>query len=174
MFLLYINDIGIDIKSSIRLFADDSLIYVAVQSMSHCLQLQQDLTTVVNWTKKWQMIFNPTKCFVLRITTGRQPIIYPYDMEGHILGTVNHNPYLGVELSSTLSWNDHIGNITTKANKTLGFIRRNLSKCPMNIKRQAYITLVRPTLEYASSVWDPHLQKHIQQLEMVQSQIHQA
>ena len=89
-------------------------------------------------------------------------------MEGHILGTVNHNPYLGVELSSTLSWNDHIGNITTKANKTLGFIRRNLSKCPMNIKRQAYITLVRPTLEYASSVWDPHLQKHIQQLEMVQ------
>jgi hypothetical protein len=51
---------------------------------------------------------------------------------------------------------------------TLGFIRRNLGRCPTNIKRQAYLSLVRPHLEYASSVWDPHLQKHLYQIEMVQ------
>ena len=49
-----------------------------------------------------------------------------------------------------------------------GSIRRNLNRCPTNIKRQAYLSFVRPHLEYASSVWDPHLQKHIYQIEMVQ------
>ena len=168
MFLLYINDIGDDIKSSIRLFADDSLIYMAISSRDHCQQLQDDLTTVVNWTKKWQMIFNPSKCYVLQIARVRALISYPYHMDGHVLETVSHNPYLGVELTNTLSWDTHIQKIIGKANRSLGFLRRNLGKCPTNIKRQVYLGLVRPHLEYASSVWDPHLQKHIYQLEMVQ------
>ena len=68
----------------------------------------------------------------------------------------------------SLSWDTRIGKILTKANRSLGFIRRNLGRCPTNIKRQAYLSLVRPHLEYASSVWDPHLQKHIYQIERVQ------
>ena len=168
MFLLYINDIGENIGSSVRLFADDSLVYMAVSSRNDCQRLQDDLTTMVNWSKKWQMIFNPSKCYTLRITKGKQPVIYPYHMEGQVLESVNNNPYLGVELSSTLSWDTHIGKILTKANRSLGFIRRNLGRCPTNIKRQAYLSLVRPHLEHTSSVWDPHLQKHIYQIEMVQ------
>jgi hypothetical protein len=99
MFLLYINDIGEKIGSSVRLFADDSLIYMAVSSRNDCQRLQDDLTTMVNWSKKWQMIFNPSKCYTLRITKGKQPVIYPYYMEGQVLESVNNNPYLGVELS---------------------------------------------------------------------------
>ena len=62
MFLLYINNIGENIGSSVRLFANDSLIYMAVSSRNDCQRLQDDLTTMVNWSKKWQMIFNPSKC----------------------------------------------------------------------------------------------------------------
>ena len=102
MFLLYINNIGENIGSSVRLFANDSLIYMAVSSRNDCQRLQDDLTTMVNWSKKWQMIFNPSKCYTLRITKGKQPVIYPYHMEGQVLESVNNNPYLGVELSSTL------------------------------------------------------------------------
>ena len=43
----------------------------------------------------------------------------------------------------------------TKANRTLGFLRRNLSACPQDVKELAYKGLVRPVLEYGSSVWDP-------------------
>ena len=51
------------------------------------------------------------------------------------------------------------------------FIRSNLYSCPPeNIKSQAYVTLVRPCLEYACSVWDPHTQKHCQDIEGVQRQ----
>ena len=60
MFLLYINDIGENIGSSVKLFADDSLVYMAVSSRNDCQRLQDDITTMVNWSKKWQMIFNPS------------------------------------------------------------------------------------------------------------------
>ena len=62
----------------------------------------------------------------------------------------------------------HIENTIGKANRSLGFIRRNLYSCPENVKSQANLTLVRPCLEYALSVWDPHTQKHCHDIEGVQ------
>ena len=66
------------------------------------------------------------------------------------------------------NWNKHIHQITASANRTLAFIRRNLHSCPINIKTTANTTLVRPLLEYSSSVWDPYTQTLISQIEMVQ------
>ena len=60
---------------------------------------------------------------------------------------VDHYKYLGVELSSDLNWDFHIAGIIGTANRSLGFIRRNLNKCPENVKEQAYLALVRPQLE---------------------------
>ena len=57
-----------------------------------------------------------------------------------------------------------------KANSALGFLRRNLKNCPHECRKLAYITLVRSTLEYGSSVWDPHLQTDIDSLEKIQRQ----
>ena len=64
--------------------------------------------------------------------------------------------YFGVTVTKELKWNTHVRNVCTKANRTFGFLRRNLSSCPQDVKQTAYKGLVRPTLEYASSVWDPH------------------
>ena len=55
-----------------------------------------------------------------------------------------------------------------KANLSLGFLRRNLSSCPERVKEATYKAIVRPHVEYTSSVWDPHLKKHIKQIEGVQ------
>lgn len=114
------------------------------------------------------MSFHPAKCFILRVTRKRNPTIYPYNMMGHSLEAVQHYPYLGVELSDNLNWEHHISKVTSKANKSLGFIRRNLNKCPRDIKEQAYKTLIRPHLEYASAVWDPYRKTHIEEIEKVQ------
>ena len=59
-------------------------------------------------------------------------------------------------------------NVVAKGNKTLGFIRRNLKDCPKPVRETSYTTFVRPTLEYASSVWDPTSQSKIKALENVQ------
>ena len=72
--------------------------------------------------------------------------------------------YLGVEIH----WKPHITSTTAKAGRTLGFLRRNISKCSTNIKKQAYISLVRSQLEYASVIWDPYRQNQIDQLEKIQ------
>ena len=55
-----------------------------------------------------------------------------------------------------------------KANKTLGFIRRNLCDCTAPLKSAAYTTVVLPVLEYSSTVWDPHLSTYIHILEQIQ------
>ena len=68
-----------------------------------------------------------------------------------------------------LKWNTHVSNVCTKANRTLGFLRRNLSSCPQDVKETAYKGLVRPIMEYASPVWDPHGIVAQEELENVQN-----
>ena len=87
-----------------------------------------------------------------------------YTLKGTVLENVDNIKYLGVTITNDLKWNTHISNICTKANRTLGFLRRTLFSCPRNVKEAAYKGMVRPILEYGSSVWDPHpdkLQKEI-------------
>ena len=76
--------------------------------------------------------------------------------------------YLGVTTASDLRWNKHIDIITSKANRTLGFLKRNLKINSTALKSTAYKTLIRPSLEYACTVWDPYTQRNIYKLEMVQ------
>ena len=75
---------------------------------------------------------------------------------------------MAVIITSDLSWTNRINNICGKANKTLGFLRRNLNICSTTTKQNAYNSLVRPIVEYAATVWDPYTQKDIHTLDMVQ------
>ena len=79
-----------------------------------------------------------------------------YTIEGTVLENVDSIKYLGVTITNDLKWNNLITNICTKANRTLGFLRRNLFSCPKDVTETASKGLVRPVLEYGSSVWDPH------------------
>jgi hypothetical protein len=168
LFLLYVNDIGENTSCTTRLFADDALVYRKIQSKDDTNSLQTDLNTMVDWSHRWQMSFNPKKCSLLRVTKKQKIIQHTYSMMGTELNQSDHHPYLGVELSSGLEWKHHIELITGKAKKTLHFLQRNLYNCPPEVRKQAYISLVRPTLEYAASCWDPYLQKDIKALEAVQ------
>ncbi len=73
-----------------------------------------------------------------------------------------------MNFSSDLSWNSHINQVTNKANKTLGFVRRNIRTTNSKVKEHAYKALVRPQVEYASSIWDPYTKENIHKIEMVQ------
>ena len=76
--------------------------------------------------------------------------------------------YLGVVLDSKLEWKHHISNVLKNCNGTLAFLKRNLSKSSESIKKKCFTTLVRPKLEYACAIWDPHCKTHIESLEKVQ------
>ncbi len=168
LFLTFINDLPEYTKSEVRLFADDALLFRKIKNNKDAEQLQQDLTSLGNWEQQWQMEFHPQKCTVIRVTTKRRPIQHVYNLHGHNLETVPSGKYLGVTLTNNLNWTEHIGNIKSKASKTLGFLRRNIRGCKPEIRASAYRIMVRPTLEYAATVWDPHQKSHIQSLESVQ------
>ena len=59
-------------------------------------------------------------------------------------------------------------NICSKAIKAKAFLLRNLYRCPPSVKSNCYTSMVRPILEYAATIWSPHLQYQIHQLEKVQ------
>ena len=156
LFSLYINDISSDIESEIRLFADDCVCYREIKDEKDTMKLQRDIDRLGSWARKWGMRFQPVKCNMMQLTRKRIKKIHAsYTLEGTNLENVESIKYLGVTITSDLRWNTHVSNVCTKANRTLGFLRRNLHSCPQEVKEAAYKGLVRPVLDYGSSVWDP-------------------
>ena len=168
LFILFINDISCSVQSNLRLFADDCVLYREVATSQDCLILQQDLHRLFLWSKTWQLTFNVNKCYHLGITCKRTPVNFNYTLDGKLISRVASATYLGISISDNLSWNKHCDIICKKANSTLGLLRRILSGCTPEVKSTAYLTLVRPKLEYASCVWNPHTQCNINKIEMVQ------
>ena len=168
LFLIYINDIADEVNSTIRLFADDSILYHEVKGTEDQERLQQDLNTVFAWADKWQMSFNASKCQLFTITRKTKPIMHDYTVSNQIIERTYNHKYLGVTISSDLTWKNHIASIKSKASSTLGVIRRNLGPCSKNIKLRAYRALVRPQLEYATAAWNPHTANDIKSLEGIQ------
>ena len=114
------------------------------------------------------MEFNPSKCQVINITRQKTVKDTSYFLHKIKLESVPSAKYLGVDITKDLSWNTHINRITNKANQTLGFLRRNIKVHSTQLKSVAYKTLVRPQLEYCSTVWSPYTQTNIAKLEAVQ------
>ena len=114
------------------------------------------------------MGFNPSKCQVVHVTGSKKPVKRDYILHGQVLESVTSVRYLGMDISGSLSWDPHVDRITGNANRTLGFVRRNIKTKMSKVREKAYNTLVRPQLEYASAVWDPHTKVRTSQIEQVQ------
>ena len=81
---------------------------------------------------------------------------------------VTSTKYLGITINHNLSWSNHITQICSKANSVLAFLQSNLRQCSTTVKSLAYFTYVQPIVEYASTVWSPHIKADINKLEMIQ------
>jgi hypothetical protein len=177
LFVIFINDMPQLTNHFCKLFADDSkLIGVIKNSQDKCI-LQQDIDILVDWSRKWQMCFNISKCKVLEIKSNRlsnllceQNELSMEDASGSRLelAKTNSEKDLGVVLNNKLKWNDHIDQSILKANAALGMLKRTFKFWNCKIFKQLYTAMVRPHLEYCSAVWNPHLKKDISKLERVQ------
>ena len=170
-FLIYINDISESLTegTSIRLFADDSLLFRTINSPEDSIILQNDLNKLQQWEKKWKMEFHPGKCQLLRITNKIKHFI-PADYFIHDvkLDLTDSAKYLGVLIDSRLRWKQQYHSVCKKANGVLAFLQRNFSSCPTHIKNKCFSALVRPVLEYGGVIWDPHYETDKEDLEKIQ------
>ena len=148
--------------------SDDCVCYREVKYKGDTLKLQRDINRLGNWARKRGMRFQPVKCNMKKLTRKlTNKIQASYTLEGTVLENVENIKYLGVTITDDLKWNTHVTNICTKANRSLGFLRRTLFSCPQDVKEAVYKVI--HVHEYGSSVLDPHTQKLQDELEKVQN-----
>ena len=155
LFSLHINDIISNVESEIRLIVDDCVCCREIKNVEDTVKLQKDIYRLRSWARKLGIRFQPVKCNIMQLTNKwTSKIQVSYNLEGTVLENVESSKYLGVTITEDLKWNTHISNVCTNAN----FLRRNLFSCPQlqDVREAAYKCLVRPILEYGSSVWGPH------------------
>ena len=105
--------------------------------------------------------------YCLQCYRTSSPILANYSLAGQILECIKEHSYLGIILDQQMTFTSHINYIVSKAAKVLNFLKRNLHKCSTSSKA-IYISLVRPTLEYASFVWDPYQYNKIYIIDRIQ------
>ena len=173
LFIIYIdciNDSVLSVNSKTSQYADDMLLTKPVRTTADYADLQTDIDSLNRWVTENHLTFNYSKCKYMLISRKRIVTCPPdLKLEASSLERVQSYKYLGLNLTSNLSWSDHINSISTKAKKLVGLLYRRFYR---NTDSQSllllYLALVRPHTEYASQVWNPHLQKDIGQLERVQ------
>lgn len=168
LFVIYINSLPtVANNSEIFLFADDTKIFKEITSPSNKIELQQDLDSMLQWTKDSLLQFHPDKCSSMTIT--RHPTTpRHYHLDDQELRISEEERDLGVILDPKLTFETHMWSKIKKANSIMGVIRRSFTYMDDPIFLSLYKSLVRPHLEYANQAWSPHLRKHIDSIENVQ------
>ena len=171
-FSLCINAITEDIDTELRPVANDYVCYREIKSSEDTVKLLEDIDLSGCWARPWGGKFQPVKCNIIQITRKRiKKINASYILDGTVLDNVEKIKYLGITITNDLKWTTHVSNICTNANRTLGFHKRNLAASPRDVKESAYKGLVRPVLEYGSSILDSQNILLQDELEKVQKRV---
>ena len=175
LFLIFINDLPLEILSPLSLFADDSKIFSRILGEKSRQKwgefdghqaLQDDLNRVQEWARTWKMEFNIDKCKIMHL--GHSNPKDSYVMGNTELATTTEERDLGVIIDHKLEFGKHIKTIVAKANRILSLIRISFACMEKTMFLNLYLVLVRPLLEYCVQVWTPHLRKYINLIEGVQ------
>jgi len=155
LFLGYVNDIQRNMESTIRLFADDFVIYRNIINNADTEKLQKSLDRLGEWAVENAMKINPSKIKAIRFTRARAKDPLNYLLMGTLIPEESSCKYLGIILRSDLSWADQVNYKVKKAWKALHFTMRILKMGNNNTKSLAYMSIVCPILEYGATCWDP-------------------
>ena len=166
LFIIFINDMPDTVQSHIKIFADDTKIFHAIENMDDISTVQNDINNLIQWSKKWQLPFNNDKCKVLHF--GKKNPRHTYTMGSSELASDDKEKDVGITFETTFNFREHISNMVGKANQRVGLIKRTFSRLnPLSFKL-VYKSLVRPLLEYCSCIWFPIYQSDINEIEKIQ------
>lgn len=169
LFLIFNNDLPAQISSTIRLFADDCVLYRRISTTNNQALLQDDLTLIQNWCSTWLMQLNVSKCKFMHVTRKKHLLLFPYMINNFMLAQVESYRYLGLEITDNLSWSKDITSLSASIFRSLGFVRRSLTFASPTVRQMGYKTFICTKLEDASPLWNPHQEYLIQELEAIQN-----
>jgi len=171
LFNIYINDLPLAIQNCrLFMFADDVKICYSYTAGLEPSLIQPDLDNFERWCESNCLRLNIAKCKHMSLS-WRQTSRQHYKLHNTSLETVTEFRDLGILVDSKLRFNLHIQHIVNKSKSLLGFMKR-WSKEFMDpyITKLLFTSIVRPTLEYASPVWNPHYSAYSDMIESVQKQ----
>ena len=163
LFLIYINDLERNIKSNIKFFADDTMLYSIVKGPAiSANNLNHDLDIMQQWAYQWKMEFNPdpTKqaTEVLSSCKKSSPNHPRLIFNGIAVAKVNDQKHLGLILDSRLSFEKHINEKIMKSKKNVGILKHLSEFLPLKTLDQMYKALVRSHLDYCDIIY--HIPSH--------------
>ena len=167
LFVIFINDLPDEVKfNHCKMFADDCKLYGTVNQTN---LMQSDLNSLANWSEKWQLPFNTSKCKVMHVGISNKK--KTYELNSQELQVINSEKDLGVHVDDELKFHVHTAAATKKANQTVGVIKRTYeSRDPVTITT-LYKAMVRPLLEYGNVIWGPFYTGDIRAVEAIQHRV---
>ena len=153
-FLIYINDIIKDIKANIKLFADDTSLFIEVDDPNIAAEvLNSDLDKIKLWADQWLVKFSAEKTRLM--TCSFRSIDHPdIVFNGVVLPEVDTHKHLGITLSSNLSWSSHIDIILGSVSPMADVLKKLKYSVDKESLEKIYFSFIRPKLEYGCHIWD--------------------
>ena len=157
LFVIFINDMPNEVKFNMcKLFADDCKLYGRVECTGEN-KMQLDVTNLENWSAKWQLPFNATKCKVMHL--GYNNPKHQYVLNNHTQEITTCEKDLGVHVDENLKFHKHTAAATKMANRVLGVIKKAYKTREVRTITMLYKSMVRPHLEYGNLIWGPFFKK---------------
>ena len=166
LFKLFLLDLPREIPSGIahKLFADDLKIY-NVFSTCDLMLLEQTIDSIAKWCALNDMVISVPKCAVLS-SFGQPCNLY---LTGSLIPVVKVYKDLGVLMTPSLDFSDHISHVVKNASRVCSLIFRSFVIKRPQFYIRLYKSLVEPILTYCSTVWSPHKAKDVIALESIRS-----
>lgn len=178
LFLIYVNEIPDLFSCSSKIFADDTKVWSVIRDEKDCVNLQNDLNKISEWSDDWLLRLNTEKCKVMHVCTSRKKdniVRHQYTMgdnnQEHVLESVESEKDLGVHVTDTLNPSKQCAEAVLKANKIIRIIQRSFRYIDKDSVLILYKTYIRPHLEYNTQAWAPYTTKDIKLLEGVQKRV---
>ena len=155
MFLIYISDIGNNIKSSKKIYVDDTKLKARIQTENDVEILQDDIDHLQSWAEMNNMKFNGSKFQLLRYGPNesvKEDTFYFTGDGEEIIDRFENLKDLGVIMNQEATFNDHVTHIEKKVRQKIGWITRSFYTRKTQFMKQIYKSLVIPHLDYCSQL----------------------
>ena len=160
LFLIFINDLPNSILSKLAIYADDTTIYSFLgktndvsDKVEMTANLEDELRTVVEWGKKWLVLFNASKTKLLSISSFRTPFLPSVLMNDSELTESAQIRLLGLTFRNNVSWNPYIESIAKSAAMKVGSLFWVRHFLPPESILYIYKATIRPCIEHCCHLW---------------------
>ena len=157
LFIIFIDDITLDISSTSILYADDVTLMSFIKSkearIPAAASLNQDLCNIEKWATSWNVLFGAAKCKTVTISNRQDAKDSHRCLQffGTTLTETETVEVLGLTLSKDLSWKHDVTRMAKSAAQRTGLLRRVAPYLLPTQRAMIYKAIIRSKMEYGSS-----------------------